>query len=53
MPRDRRLILTGMAKKGTIAAPAGKPSALLDTRVIYCGDCVAQLRKLVVRAACP
>jgi len=28
------------------AAPAGKPSALLDTRIIYCGDCLDQLRKL-------
>jgi len=26
--------------------PAGKPSALLDTRVIYCGDNVEQLAKL-------
>ena len=24
----------------------GKPSALLDTRVIYCGDCLEQLQKL-------
>ena len=24
----------------------GKPSSLLDTRVIYCGDCLEQLRKL-------
>src|SRR5437667_11449164 len=23
-----------------------KPSALIDTRVIYCGDCLEQLRKL-------
>ena len=23
-----------------------KPSALVDTRVIYCGDCLEQLRKL-------
>ena len=23
-----------------------KPSALLDTRVIYCGDCLEQLQKL-------
>ncbi|MCX6906538.1 MAG: DNA methyltransferase, partial [Verrucomicrobia bacterium] len=30
----------------TGAAPAGKPSALLDTRVIYCGDNLEQLRKL-------
>ncbi len=51
-----------MAKKGragkpksddaraTIAAalspPTGRPSALLDTRVIYCGDCLEQLEKL-------
>jgi hypothetical protein len=51
-----------MAKKGragkasaddaraTIAAalspPAGRPSSLLDTRVIYCGDCLEQLKKL-------
>ncbi len=30
------------------AAPvrAGKPSSLLDTRVIYCGDCVEQLKNL-------
>jgi hypothetical protein len=25
---------------------AGKPSAFLDTRVVYCGDCLEQLRKL-------
>src|SRR5437868_6481700 len=39
-----------MAKKPAPAeapAPApGKPSALLDTRVIYCGDCLEQLRNL-------
>ena len=28
------------------APPRGKPSALLDTRVIYCGDCLEQLKKL-------
>ena len=28
------------------AKPAGKPSALLDTRVVYCGDNLDQLRKL-------
>ena len=28
------------------AAPAGRPSALLDTRIIYCGDCLDQLQKL-------
>ncbi len=26
--------------------PHGRPSALLDTRVIYCGDCLEQLRRL-------
>jgi hypothetical protein len=38
-----------MAKKPAptkAAAPAGKPSALLDTRVIYCGDCLEHLEKL-------
>jgi DNA modification methylase len=28
------------------AAPAGKPSSLIDTRIIYCGDCLDQLKKL-------
>jgi len=28
------------------AQPAGKASALLDTRVVYCGDNLEQLRKL-------
>jgi 16S rRNA G966 N2-methylase RsmD len=27
-------------------AHAGKPSAIVDTRVIYCGDNLEQLRKL-------
>ena len=45
-----------MAKKGNtgkqvsdppVSAPnPGKPSALLDTRVVYCGDCLEQLKKL-------
>ena len=30
-------------------APAGRPSALLDTRVIYCGDNLEQLEKLPAR----
>jgi DNA modification methylase len=34
-------------KSATIAsAPLGRPSPLLDTRVVYCGDCLEQLRKL-------
>jgi hypothetical protein len=28
------------------APPAGRPSSLVDTRIIYCGDCLDQLRKL-------
>lgn len=28
------------------AAPAGRPSPLIDTRIVYCGDCLDQLRKL-------
>jgi len=28
------------------AAPPGRPSPLVDTRIIYCGDCLDQLRKL-------
>ena len=39
-----------MAKTAKAPAPepikAGKPSSLLDTRVIYCGDNLEQLRKL-------
>lgn len=34
------------AAKGTPARGVGRPSALLDTRVVYCGDCLDQLRKL-------
>ncbi len=50
-----------MAKKGTPSnpaaprtadlPPAGRPSALLDTRVVYCGDNLEQLKKLPDR--CP
>ena len=28
------------------AAPKGRPSALLDTRVVYCGDCLEKLAEL-------
>ncbi|HUU95001.1 MAG TPA: hypothetical protein VM487_04620 [Phycisphaerae bacterium] len=34
------------AKATTARARAARPSALLDTRIIYCGDCVDQLAKL-------
>ena len=33
-------------KRSAGAAGAARPSALLDTRVIYCGDCVEQLKNL-------
>jgi DNA modification methylase len=29
-----------------LSAPVGRPSSLLDTRVIYCGDCLEQLQQL-------
>ena len=29
-----------------VAAPPVRPSSLLDTRIVYCGDCLDQLRKL-------
>ena len=34
------------AAKDRAARPGRRPSALLDTRIIYCGDCVDQLAKL-------
>jgi hypothetical protein len=40
---------TGSAPPAPAAHPVhgrGRPSALLDTRVIYCGDCLEQLEKL-------
>jgi hypothetical protein len=42
----------GKAKPESLAAalsapvPGGRPSSLLDTRVIYCGDCLEQLKNL-------
>ncbi len=35
-----------MKEKPAVTKPAGKPSALVDTRVIYCGDNLEQLKKL-------
>ncbi|MDO8630169.1 MAG: hypothetical protein Q7R41_06720 [Phycisphaerales bacterium] len=29
-----------------VSAPVGRPSSLVDTRIIYCGDNLDQLRKL-------
>ena len=38
---------TPMVEKPSKAAvPVGRPSSLIDTRIIYCGDCLDQLRKL-------
>jgi hypothetical protein len=34
------------SKSGNPTKPAGKPSAFVDTRVIYCGDNLEQLKKL-------
>ncbi len=34
------------AAKDSAARPGRRPSALLDTRIIYCGDCLDQLAKL-------
>src|SRR5437762_2040206 len=31
---------------GVLSKSVGKPSSLLDTRVVYCGDCLEQLRNL-------
>jgi hypothetical protein len=41
-------VSTPPIQPGTSDAPAarGRPSALLDTRVVYCGDCLEQLRSL-------
>jgi DNA modification methylase len=47
------LVVGGAAGVGAASEPVvrrDKPSALLDTPVIYCGDCLEQLRKLP--AAC-
>src|SRR5437870_5037342 len=44
-----RVTLPAMPKRAaqsTSAAPPARPSSLIDTRVIYCGDCLEQLRKL-------
>jgi len=47
----RRRKSRGGAKKANAGKPAaGRPSALLDTRAIYCGDCLEQLKNL--RDAC-
>ena len=37
---------TPAKRPGVSTARAARPSALLDTRIIYCGDCLDQLAKL-------
>jgi 16S rRNA G966 N2-methylase RsmD len=32
--------------RGAAVAKGGRPSSEIDTRIIYCGDCLEQLRKL-------
>lgn len=34
------------SEKKAVPAKAGRPSALVDTRVVWCGDCLEQLQKL-------
>ena len=34
-----------MAKKAAKSEKVGKPSSLVDTRVIYCGDNLDQIKK--------
>ena len=37
---------TATKRAAAPAVSAGRRSALLDTRIIYCGDCLDQLQKL-------
>jgi hypothetical protein len=38
-------------EKPTSVTPAGKPSSLIDTRIIYCGDCLELASNVGVRVA--
>ena len=42
----RAALPRGSDDRQVVPTKAGKPSALLDTRVIYCGDNLDQLKKL-------
>jgi adenine specific DNA methylase Mod len=52
MPRKRAKVAKPSGAPPQLATPNsalvthGRPSAVLDTRIIYCGDCLDQLRKL-------
>ncbi len=37
---------TAAKREAPSSARAGRPSSLLDTRIVYCGDCLDQLAKL-------
>jgi DNA modification methylase len=38
--------IPGPTEKPSAGASPGRPSAVVDTRIIYCGDCLDQLRNL-------
>jgi len=42
----RKTSAKGNAPQPADSSPAGKPSRSLDTRVVYCGDNLEQLKKL-------
>ena len=46
MPAKRKLRQTSPLNKAGPKGVAVRPSTLLDTRIIYCGDCLDHLRKL-------
>ena len=43
----RPVVWEGAGAQSPAPDPIAKPSALLDTRFIYCGDTLVQLRKLL------
>src|ERR1035438_5847014 len=45
-PQPFRIVVTVTKEMSTAIKPAGKPSALVDTRVVFCGDNLEQLKKL-------
>ena len=47
MPRKSTANTKVPAKRtGAFTARAARPSALLDTRIVYCGDCLEKLKSL-------
>ena len=46
IPSARPRAAKDRAAKDRAARPGRRPSALLDTRIIYCGDCLDRLAKL-------